>query len=405
MKHACAIFVFTALLCFIGASDSSAQQLRELRTDHYLIHTDLDLPFAEDLARRMDVMYDEYSRRLSDFTPRQNQKLFDVYLYQHRDDYLHYTSNRFVNTGGIFISGKALAAFLQGQGRDALRRTLQHEAFHQFAWNTIGPNLPVWLNEGLAQVFEEGIYDGRQFQIGQAPPRRIRQLQSDLDHHRLFEFRGFMAMTDEQWAKNLSDKDRGAAQYNQAWAMAHFLIFATSDLASTQAQPRFRSRLIDMLRLLHAGKSGNDAFVEAFSDNISGFEQMFLQYARQLQPTAEATYIEHQDVLADMLIELKSRGQTFSDVAAFRRQIERGQYQMEYSRGALHWNTEHNPHIYFCDLNGAEFGSDQLFFAVRGGAPLPDLVSRPTNALQLRTRFTQSSGGDIEHEILVEPSR
>jgi hypothetical protein len=42
--------------------------LRVLDASHYRIHTDLDRQLTEDLARRMDVMYEEYARRMqSDF--------------------------------------------------------------------------------------------------------------------------------------------------------------------------------------------------------------------------------------------------------------------------------------------------------------------------------------------------
>src|SRR2546423_868648 len=41
--------------------------LRLLHSAHYRIYTDLDAPLAEDLSRRMDAMYEEYSRRLADF--------------------------------------------------------------------------------------------------------------------------------------------------------------------------------------------------------------------------------------------------------------------------------------------------------------------------------------------------
>src|SRR5205085_3153808 len=138
----------------------ASAQLRPVTTNHYRIQTDVDSFLAEDLARRMDGMYDEYSRRLVEFNPKEGSRLFDVFIFQTHSEYARYTNDRFPNTGGVFISGKALAAFLEGQGRDQLRRTLQHEAFHQFAFSAIGPKLPVWLNEGLAQIFEEGIYDG-----------------------------------------------------------------------------------------------------------------------------------------------------------------------------------------------------------------------------------------------------
>jgi hypothetical protein len=384
--------VLLALLAPVARAELSIRT-----TNHYRIHTDLDPSLAEDMARRMDIMYEEYARRLVDFTPKQDERLFDVYIFARRQDYLTYTHNRFPNTGGVFVVGKALAAFLEGQGRDGLRRTLQHEAFHQFAWNAIGETLPVWLNEGLAQVFEEGIYDGHNFSIGEVPRRRVLQLQSDIEHRNLFEFRGFMAITDDQWTKNMGDKARGAAQYNQAWAMAHYLVFSPDE----KGQPRFRGRLIDMLKLLRSGKHGEEAFTEAFSDNIPGFQKMFLQYARTLSPTAKATCIENQDILADMLIELDSQGRRFKDIDSFRDTLVKHQYQMEYTRGSLHWQSENDPRIYFRDLEGSYMGSDRLYFSFRNGAPLPDIISKPTSSLQLRTRFTQV-GPKVEHEILVE---
>src|SRR5690348_10786271 len=41
--------------------------LHVMDTRHYRIHTDLETTFAEELGRRMNAMYDDYSRRLQDF--------------------------------------------------------------------------------------------------------------------------------------------------------------------------------------------------------------------------------------------------------------------------------------------------------------------------------------------------
>jgi hypothetical protein len=386
---------FCTLLILIALP--ARAELRPVTTNHYRIQTDLDSAFADELGQRMDQMFDEYSRRLADFSPRDDGRRFDVYLFDRRETYLAYTRYRFPNTGGVFIAGKALAAFLEGQGRDQLRRTLQHEAFHQFAYSAIGPNLPVWLNEGLAQIFEEGIYNGRTFSIGQVPPRRVRQLQKDIDDGHLFDFRAFMSMPDQEWHGNMNDKELGARQYNQAWAMAQYLIYAEDE----PGHPRFRSRLIDMLKLIHDGKDGHEAFVEAFSDNIEGFQHMFVDYARSLQPTREATFIENQDVLADMLIELKNRGRTYTEMSSFKREIIRGRYQVDYTRGSVRWNSNPDPASYFRDAEGRDMGGDQLFFQPRNGAPLPDIISRPVHGVQLHTFFSQA-GDKIEHEIAVE---
>src|SRR5438093_11038290 len=113
----------------------------------------------------MEQMYAQYSARWSNFLPPQDDR-FEVYLFRRRTGYLRFTGQDPKNTGGIFIpSRNLLAAFLEEQGRDGLWRTLQHEAFHQFALRAIGPQLPVWLNEGIAQIFEEGLWTGNEFNI------------------------------------------------------------------------------------------------------------------------------------------------------------------------------------------------------------------------------------------------
>src|SRR5205085_299513 len=142
----------------------------------------------DDLGRRMDEMYAEYERRLADYNIGGVPRL-EVYLFARQEDYLQFTGDRLRNTGGVYIPRRnLLAAFLEGQGRDGLRRTLQHEAFHQFAYNAISRTLPVWLNEGLAQLFEEAVWDGTSFWLGNVPPRRLRQLKNDLAKVRLIDF-------------------------------------------------------------------------------------------------------------------------------------------------------------------------------------------------------------------------
>ena len=376
-------------------------ELRILEVRHYRIHTDLDRAFAEDLGRRMDAMFEDYSRRLADFNPDRRSK-FEVYLFASRQDYLNFTNNKVPNTGGVFMpSRNTLAAFLEGQGRDTLRRTLQHEAFHQFAHSAIHPDLPPWLNEGLASVFEEGIFMGRTFSLGQVPPRRMRQLQADIEARRLIPFRKFMDYSLEEWSVALTEEGmRGAAQYNQAWAMCHFLIYAGSP-----GEPIYRRRLLDLLNRLHDGQRSDRAFREAFSDNIDGFQQRFLEFARNLTPTPQASMIERQEILADMLIALDQRGERFDSIGDFRRAMSRNGYRMSYTKGDLRWQTSSDSDTYFENLDGTRLTSDELRFEIRNGAPLPDVVLRAPRQIKLRTRFHQA-GSKIEHEVLIdEPAR
>jgi hypothetical protein len=384
-------------------AEATPARMREIKTKYYRIHTDLEPKLADELARRMDEMYDLYSRRLSGFQPADKQKAiprFEVYLYRRQQDYLKLTGERLKNTGGVFMSGRnLLASFLGDLGRDSLRRTLQHEAFHQFAHAVISPDLPVWLNEGLAQVFEEGIWTGSQFDLEQVPPRRLRQLRDDMDNKRLIKFETLMTLTPEQWAKRLEDDHgSGATHYNQSWAMVYFLVNAPGP----DDKPLYRARLLQMLKLLNEGKGGEQAFRDTFGNNLEGFQKRFVDYARQLEASDEATLIENQEVLADLLVELRGRGTTFASVSELKQAAVKEGYRMHYTRGSLSWQTESNISVYFADADRKPLRDDQLFFQIRADAPLPDLICRYRHDAQLRTRF-YFQDGEIKHEVLVEP--
>lgn len=370
--------------------------MRTFRTQHYQIRTDLDDALARELGQRMDLMFDEYQRRLADFAGQREFRMLDVYLFQRKEDYMAYTLDRFPNTGGVFMAGRVnvLAAFLEGQGRDALKRTLQHEAFHQFAHNAISPDLPIWLNEGMAQVFEEGLWTGRKFILGQVPPRRLRQLKADIEAGRLFDFRAFMATTAEQWSKTLTgDANRGATQYNQAWAMTHYLIHGENGT--------LRPRVIRLLQLIHGGMDPEEAWRTAFSANYAGFQRKFIAWADAVTPTPEATMIDRQGVLGDLLINLHDNGMRFRDMATFRNTVTSRGYQLQYTKGDVTWKTEPRVEVYFSNAEGQMLNNDQLYFDP-GNGPLPDMVCHLSQNLQIRTRFYKMNDR-LWHEIKVEP--
>lgn len=391
---------YIGLVLFLALSAVARGEARQFNTRHYRVHTDLDADLAADLSERLDAMYDLYAQRLALFG-RDALPRLEVYLFRSQREYAAFTGGKMQNSSGVFLPGKnCLAAFLGDLGRDQLRRTLQHEAFHQFAYNAITRNFPVWLNEGLAQFFEEGLWNGQGFQLGEVPPRRLRQVNADIKASRLIPFSVLLHMDNDTWTHRLAtSRSVGVTQYNQSWAMVHFLVMAQGK----DGEYLFRSRVIEMLRLMHAGKSGEDAFREAFGTNVDGFHQRFLAYASTLRPTAEATMIENQGVLADLMIDFDRNGQRFSDIASLRRFVIKGHYILHYYCGALTWETDPDMNTYFCDLNGRPFDSDELYLSPRTGAPLPDIACRYGGRLVLRTRFHEAENGAVDHELLIEP--
>lgn len=394
--------LLAALLASVAAVSSVARadpQLPVYQTRHYTLHSDLNPDMVRDLSQRLDAMYEEYSRRLETFGPPRDRNRNDVWIFNKKSDYMDFIDDRLPNTGGVFIpSRNCLAAFLEGQGRDALRRTLQHEAFHQFAHATISHDLPVWVNEGIAQLFEEGLFTGKQFIVGQVPPRRLRQLKDDMERRKLTPFEPFVFTSHEDWARNMRDREKGTTQYNQAWAMTHFLVYA----ADAKGEPLYRKRFFNMLKQMRDGVDSRVAFSNNFGNNFNGFQDKFVEYTRSLTATPEATYMEHVEVLSDLMVELRRReSRTFKNILDFRGQLERGGYQLKYSKGSLKWSTDPNVSIYFRDVNGRDLANNQIGFLPNRGAPLPDLVIHPPGGQEYRARFYFAPDGSVDREIIV----
>ena len=393
------LWVVAAVLLCAGVSAMADQ--RAFSSRYYQIHTDIDSSLAADLARRMDAMYDEYARRLQRYSANPQRPMVEAFLFSDQDDYMLFVGPGMRSTGGAFMPARnALTAVLAGQGRDTLRRTLQHEAFHQFAYNVIEQDLPTWLNEGIAQYFEEGLWVGNGFITGQIPPRRVRQLQADIKAGRLMDFEKFMKMSPDTWAMALKSRSqsRGATQYNQAWAMVQYLLSANDPLGKPM-----RHRVVKMLDMIHDGKDADQAFAEAFSANYKGFNDRFLDWAGKLQATDEASYIEHMGVLGDMLVAMDGYGKAFGDIEPFRKDVEKAQLEIRYSKGQIKWSSGKDTNLYFRRLGGEPFAPADLLLQPRRGSPLPDIVCRCLPNIVLRTRF-YTAGDHIEHELLIESS-
>jgi hypothetical protein len=388
--------VGAALACVTVSAAPGAAAPLEIQSRHYRILTDLDEPAARDYAKRLDAMYDEYARRLSDFGKQQKTK-FDVYLFKKRSGYLKFTNNRLPNSAGIFIPAqRALAAYEEGQGRGGLRQTLQHEAFHQFAWECISNNLPIWLDEGLAQVFEEGVWAGDKFILGQVPPRRIEDLQADLKAGRLTPLGEMLSMPRNAYQARMKDAKTARALYNQAWAMTQFLVFAQGE----DGKPRYRDRFLAWLRDMHAGRDAQAAFSDNFSGNVDGFEQRFREWVGTLQPTPMAVYSDRLTKLAELLRLFRRDGLSFDSVEQLRDHLVRGRFHLTEQRDGETVMHQENALTYLSDLKSRQWTPDQMRFERRRG-PLPDVVLSPPNGMAIRVRFFKV-GNEIDHELSFE---
>ena len=258
-------------------------ELQTYRSERYVIHTDLPRAEAAEYARHMDATFDAFARRFDGLGEPIDHRLA-LYLFRDAGRYAAFLSGKEIdstNSGGMFFvrgDKQGLAIWVGDRPRAELFSTLQHEGFHQFAWNRVGDRLPIWLNEGLAQYFEDALLIDGDLRTGMREPENIERVREALQTGNALPLDRLTRLTGDDWARTLtSDPDRAALLYAQSWSLAYFLIHGR--------EGRYRSRLDDYLAKLAAGRPHDAALRAAFgTDGLGEAQDPWEAYARQQQP-------------------------------------------------------------------------------------------------------------------------
>jgi len=165
-------------------------------------------------------------------------------------------------------------------GTRRLMQRLYHEAFHAYLNNFVYPpaegELPRWLNEGLAQVFEFAILDGEEIRIGQVEKERLARAQDALKKGELVGIVDLLKSGPKQFlvahATEAQDSDRF---YVTSWAVAHYLLFDRR-MVGTKAMDEY-------VHALHKKGDPLDSFKELIGQPLPRFEKEFKAYLENLR--------------------------------------------------------------------------------------------------------------------------
>lgn len=304
------------LLVAIGAVSASARAQERAdwwrrapvtRSRHYIIRTDLPRLEAQAYGRHLDLMYDEYSRRLASLRPRAPEML-RVYIFSTYAEYERTLKTRFdvttTGTGGLFFvnpHGNGLALWTGRQSAKRIRGLIQHEAFHQFAYSRFEADLPVWVSEGLAEFFGNSVVVDDRLKAGQATPDTIARVRRAIDAGRSVPFREMLTMTSEAWTDHVTAGD-AAGLYEQAWSMIHFLAYGHDS--------GYRDHFEAYLRRINEGTPSAAAFNDVFGNEIEPFEAAWKAYVlEELKPSSLLTVLERLEFLAEGARALSERSQ------------------------------------------------------------------------------------------------
>jgi len=275
--------VFAVLVLFLPAGSLRAGGLKhedgiwELRTRHYHVRSDVSPAFTETLAQHMEAIFKEYRKRLRGFGGSIKER-FEVMVTSSEERYLSETGIRVRGSKGIFsASRRLLAAWVGDTPHDRVFRVLYHEGFHQFVHHCIG-KCPIWLNEGMAEFFSEATWNGKRFDVGEVPPHRLAILRRAIEEDRTIRMGELVTMSHEAWLRNLEeDAERTTIQYNQAWGLVHFLVYADDG--------KYRNAFVRYVRLVDRDPDSERAFEHCFGRNFDAMKKAWVEYIRSLEPS------------------------------------------------------------------------------------------------------------------------
>lgn len=120
---------------------------------------------------------------------------------------------------------------------ERLLAQLYHEAFHAYVENYVFRHgdarhqLPRWLNEGLAQVFEAAIFEADTLRLDAPHPKSLAMLQADLREAALLRLADLLSAGETPFvAAHESDRRAAKRHYLYAWGLAYYLVFGPARL-------------------------------------------------------------------------------------------------------------------------------------------------------------------------------
>jgi hypothetical protein len=166
------------------------------------------------------------------------------------------------------------------RAQDRLFKRLYHEAFHAYLDNFVYPSregsLPLWFNEGLAQIFETAIFEVGELRIGHADAERWKAMRDALRRGKLLPVADLLRAAPRNFQVAHADETQVADRYYLAsWALTFYLTFDRK-LLGTKA-------LDDYVKALYRDTDPQVAFRALVGQPLRQFEKEFLDYLRRLR--------------------------------------------------------------------------------------------------------------------------
>jgi hypothetical protein len=160
-----------------------------------------------------------------------------------------------------------------------LFQRLYHEAFHAYIANYVFPtseaDVPRWLNEGLAQIFETAIFEADELRVGHLDKERVLRMRELLQDGQFVPLADLLKSGPKQFlVVHATEKQTSDRFYLASWSLAYYLTFERK-LLGTKAMDQY-------VAALHRGGDPSASFRDLVGQPLNQFEKEFREYLAKL---------------------------------------------------------------------------------------------------------------------------
>lgn len=200
-----------------------------IETQHYKIHTTMLEPLMlKQIPAFVESAWLQYQSQLPQ--PVNGGEKFKLYLFKDRAQWEQFTKSFTGDQFPIYQKIKKGAYYLKDStvayniGRTRTFSVIGHEGWHQFCNRYFKYRLPSWLDEGVAQLFEEStMHNGKFIFLPSKNYQRLGALKIAVQNNRMIPLRNLISLNPGQVLANNQADSAAAAFYAQSYALVRFL--------------------------------------------------------------------------------------------------------------------------------------------------------------------------------------
>ena len=274
MKTFVALFL-AVLITFSSAVSQTRDTWRSVRTNHLFVIGNADAEKLRQVAAWLEFFHSAFARLVS-------RNVIDssvpttVVIFRDEASFTPFKplyQGRPANVAGFFQPGSDvnyIALSLDPDGRDPFS-TAFHEYVHLHVRDNV-PGAPLWLNEGLAELYGTMQFSGNDALLG-AP---IYPYISLLRQEELLPLKTLFSIGTN--SPHYNEQEKSGIFYGQSWALVHYLM-----LSDRGRQDQFKR----FLQLVSRGDDTEKAIENAFGTSLSTLEEDLRTYVRRGSLTAQ----------------------------------------------------------------------------------------------------------------------